>query len=38
MYYKDQGRWVNIVKKAASDIVPAFEAGRMAKEYYEKMY
>jgi starch phosphorylase len=38
MYYKDQQKWLNIVKKAATDVVPAFESGRMAKEYYEIMY
>ena len=38
IYYSDQARWLNILKKAANDIVPAFEAGRMADEYYEKMY
>ncbi|HEY4325884.1 MAG TPA: alpha-glucan family phosphorylase [Mucilaginibacter sp.] len=38
MYYTDQNQWLSIMKKAALDIIPAFEAGRMAKEYYEKMY
>ena len=38
MYYKDQQKWLAILKKAATDVVPAFESGRMAKEYYEIMY
>ena len=38
MYYNNQAQWINILKKAAHDIVPAFEAGRLAQEYYEKMY
>ncbi|SFD17333.1 starch phosphorylase [Chitinophaga sp. CF118] len=37
-YYKDQHKWLDIIKKAATDVVPAFESGRMAKEYYEIMY
>ncbi|MNY06275.1 hypothetical protein D3C86_1390250 [compost metagenome] len=37
-YYNDQKQWLSLVKKAAMDVVPAFEASRMAKEYYEKMY
>jgi starch phosphorylase len=38
MYYNDQAQWLSILKRAAADIVPAFEAGRLADEYYEKMY
>jgi glycogen phosphorylase len=38
MYYSDQKKWLSIVKKAASDVVPAFDSGRMADEYYQKMY
>jgi starch phosphorylase len=38
MYYKNQQQWLSILKKAAIDVVPAFESGRMAKEYYEVMY
>jgi len=38
MYYTNQKQWLKIVKQAVKDIVPAFESGRMAKEYYEKMY
>ncbi|MNY29264.1 hypothetical protein D3C86_1632950 [compost metagenome] len=38
MYYNEPKQWLNLVKKAATDVVPAFEAGRMAAEYYSKMY
>jgi starch phosphorylase len=38
MYYSNQPQWLTILKKAAGDIVPAFESGRLADEYYEKMY
>ncbi len=38
MYYRDKAAWLQILKQAAADVVPAFEAGRLANEYYEKMY
>ncbi|MDB5137811.1 MAG: glgP [Mucilaginibacter sp.] len=38
MYYNDKTKWVSIIKKAALDIVPAFDSGRMVDEYYNKMY
>jgi glycogen phosphorylase len=38
MYYNDKKKWLSIVKKAASDIVPAFDSGGMVDEYYKKMY
>ncbi|MBB5440441.1 starch phosphorylase [Pedobacter sp. AK017] len=37
-YYNDHNKWLGMVKKAAADVVPAFESGRMAAEYYTKMY
>ena len=37
-YYNNRQQWLTMLKKAAADIVPAFEAGRMADEYYAKMY
>lgn len=37
-YYENQPEWLKIVKNAASEVEPAFESGRMAKEYYQKMY
>jgi starch phosphorylase len=38
MYYLDQIKWMGIVKKAAGDVVPAFDADRLVREYYELMY
>lgn len=38
MYYKDQKQWVSIIRNAAADVVPAFDSGRMAGEYYKIMY
>jgi starch phosphorylase len=38
MYYNDQAKWLSIIKQAAKDIVPTFDSGRMADEYYQKMY
>jgi len=37
-YYNEPQKWLSILKKAAADVVPLFEAGRLANEYYEKMY
>ena len=37
-YYNDQKKWVNIIKNAMHDVLPYFDANRMAHEYYEKMY
>lgn len=37
-YYSNQAQWLSIVKQAAKDVAPAFESGRMADEYYTKMY
>ena len=38
MYYNEPEKWLQIVKNGISEIVPAFDSGRMAKEYYEKLY
>ncbi len=38
MYYNDKKKWLAILKKAAKDVVPAFDSGRMADEYYQVMY
>ena len=37
-YYKDQKAWLQVLKNAAHDVVPAFESGRMADEYYTVLY
>ena len=38
MYYKNPATWRNIVKQGMKDVQANFESGRMAREYYEKMY
>jgi hypothetical protein len=38
MYYGDRLKWKRLVKKAAEDVVPLFDADRLAREYYELMY
>jgi starch phosphorylase len=38
MYYQNQAEWLKILRKSAADVEPLFESGRMAREYYEKMY
>ncbi|WP_345951984.1 alpha-glucan family phosphorylase [Mucilaginibacter sp. PAMB04274] len=38
VYYDNQPKWFQIQKKAAKDVVPAFESGRMADEYYRVLY
>jgi starch phosphorylase len=38
MYYEDKKQWIEIMKNSMNDVIPAFESGRMANEYYEKMY
>jgi glycogen phosphorylase len=38
MYYNDQKGWLKILKQASAEIVPQFDAGRLADEYYRVMY
>jgi len=38
MYYDKPDEWLKIVKAGMKDILPFFDSGRMAREYYEKMY
>ncbi|QJD98220.1 alpha-glucan family phosphorylase [Mucilaginibacter robiniae] len=38
MYYQNESEWLNILKQATTDVVPTFEASRLAQEYYEKLY
>lgn len=38
MYYDKPEHWTQIMKTAMSDVIPAFDSGRMAHEYYTKMY
>jgi starch phosphorylase len=38
MYYDNQPAWMEILKKGAKDVIPEFESGRLANDYYKKMY
>lgn len=38
LYYNEPKEWIKIVKNAMSDVIPAFDSGRMVHEYYIKMY
>ena len=38
MYYQNQQEWAKIMKASMRDVVPYFDAGRMADEYYQKLY
>lgn len=38
MYYNKPDQWIQMMKKAMSDVIPAFDSGRMVNEYYVKMY
>lgn len=38
MYYNNPSKWQRIVKASMKDVLPEFDSGRMAKEYYERLY
>ena len=38
IYYKDENKWLEIMKNSMRDVNPRFDSGRMAYEYYDKMY
>ena len=38
MYYDSRSEWLRIMKNGMREVVPHFDAGRMAHEYYEKLY
>jgi len=38
LYYDHPEQWTHMMKRAMSDVIPAFDSGRMAHEYYDKMY
>ena len=38
MYYKSPAKWQRIVKASMKEVLPEFDSGRMAKEYYEELY
>ncbi len=38
MYYDAPDQWLKIMKASMTDVLPFFDSGRMAQEYYERMY
>ena len=38
LYYNKPKAWATIVKNGMKDVSPAFESGRMAKEYYTRLF
>jgi starch phosphorylase len=38
MYYEQPERWAELMKTSMRDVVPFFDAGRMADEYYQRLY
>ena len=38
LYYDNPDKWLNIVKTSMKDVLPQFDSGRMADEYYTKLY
>jgi glycogen phosphorylase len=38
MYYDSPERWMKMVKTSMRDVLPFFDSGRMADEYYHRMY
>lgn len=38
MYYEQPDKWLKLMKTSMREVLPFFDAGRMADEYYEKLY
>jgi starch phosphorylase len=38
MYYDAPEKWLKVVKTGMKEVMPFFDSGRMATEYYEQMY
>lgn len=38
LYYEKPTEWLRVMKNSMKDVVPFFDAGRMAREYYERLY
>jgi len=38
LYYDNKKRWLEMMKQSITNVIPAFDSGRMAHEYYSKMY
>jgi glycogen phosphorylase len=37
-YYDKPAEWVKVMKSSMTDVLPFFDSGRMAREYYERLY
>ncbi len=37
-YYNDPAHWLDIMQNSMNDVVPFFDSGRMANEYYTRLY
>jgi glycogen phosphorylase len=38
MYYENPDKWFEIVKNSMREVAPQFDSGRMAAEYYDRLY
>jgi starch phosphorylase len=38
MYYERPDEWVKVMKNSMTEVLPYFDSGRMADEYYQKLY
>ena len=38
LYYDSPDKWLAMVKNSMTEIIPAFDSGRMADEYYKNIY
>jgi len=38
IYYDHKDRWVELMKHSITDVIPAFDSGRMVHQYYNDMY
>ena len=38
MYYEQPEKWTKLMKTSMTDVLPQFDSGRMADEYYKKLY
>lgn len=38
LYYDNPAQWLKMMKASMADVVPYFNSGRMAMEYYERLY
>ena len=38
MYYDNRAKWQRVVKASMTEVLPEFDSGRMANEYYQELY